>query len=156
MTRVMLYTRQNCHLCEAAKDAMRKSGAKFDLEEFDIDLDLELLRKYNDDVPVIFVEGGEAFRHRVDPSDFASVVRSLERGWRVVDAHHLEKEFRVPDFAQALAFTNRVGAIAEEMQHHPDIQLGWGRVKLTTWTHDANGLTEKDYALVEKIEAMSR
>jgi len=152
MTNVTLYTRQNCHLCEAAKDAIRQSGVAVDLHEVDIDHDLELLRRYNDHVPVVFIDGAEAFRHRVDASDFAALVRCIEKGWRVVDGHQLEKEYKFPDFAQALAFTNRIGAIAEEMQHHPDFELGWGRVKLTTWTHDANGLTGKDYALVEKIE----
>ena len=154
MTNVTLYTRQNCHLCEDAKKAIQQSGVAVELHEVDIDLDLDLLRRYNDHVPVIFIDGGEAFRHRVDASDFAALVRCIERGWRVVDGHHLEKETKFPDFAQALAFTNQVGAIAEEMQHHPDIELGWGRVKLTTWTHDANGLTKKDYALVEKIESL--
>ena len=76
----------------------------------------------------------------------------LPAGWRNVDGHHLEKEFRFPDFAQALAFTNRIGAIAEEAGHHPDILLGWGRVRVTLRTHDANAITAKDYALAAKIE----
>jgi 4a-hydroxytetrahydrobiopterin dehydratase len=78
----------------------------------------------------------------------------LPAGWRIVEGHHLEKEFRFPDFAQALAFTNAIGAAAEEMGHHPDILLGWGRVRVTTWTHDAGGLTEKDYALAAKIDRL--
>ena len=76
----------------------------------------------------------------------------LPAGWRIVDNHHLEKEFTFPNFADALAFVNRVGAIAEEMDHHPDIYLAWGKVRIQIWTHVANGLTRKDYVLAEKIE----
>lgn len=77
-------------------------------------------------------------------------------GWRVADGHHLEKEFRFADFARALAFVNSVGVIAEELGHHPDIELGWGRVLVKTWTHDAAAITAKDYALAAKIEALPR
>lgn len=76
----------------------------------------------------------------------------LPPGWHIVDDHHLEKEFTFPNFADGLAFVNRVGAIAEGMDHHPDIYLAWGKVRIQTWTHVANGLTQKDFALAEKIE----
>ena len=77
---------------------------------------------------------------------------SLPAGWRIVDNHHLEKEFTFPNFADALAFVNRVVAIAEELDHHPDIYLAWGKVRIQTWTHVANGLTRKDYVLAQKID----
>jgi 4a-hydroxytetrahydrobiopterin dehydratase len=77
---------------------------------------------------------------------------SLPPGWRIVDGHHLEKEYKFPNFAEALAFVNRVGAIAEEMDHHPDIYLAWGKVRIQTWTHVANGLTQKDFVLADRIE----
>ncbi len=73
-------------------------------------------------------------------------------GWRIVEDHHLEKEFTFPDFAQALAFVNRVGAVAEEVGHHPDIYLGWGKVRVQIWTHTVNGLTGKDFDLAGRIE----
>ena len=73
-------------------------------------------------------------------------------GWRIVDEHHLEKDYRFPDFAQALAFVNRVGAIAEEQEHHPDLLLGWGRVRVTIWTHAIDGLTESDFVLAAKCD----
>src|SRR5437764_12958475 len=119
MPRVTLYTKHDCPLCEAAKEAIGRSGAAVDLTEVDIESDADLFERFRNDIPVIHVDGVEAFRHRVEPEAFAAYVR----GWRVVNGHHLEKEFRFPDFAQALAFTNRVGAAAEEQQHHPDIQL---------------------------------
>jgi len=84
-----------------------------------------------------------------------SSASELPPGWRIVDGHHLEKEFRFADFAQALAFTNKVGAVAEELEHHPDILLGWGRVRVTTWSHDAGAITTRDYALAAKIEEIA-
>src|SRR5579859_6826319 len=77
--------------------------------------------------------------------DLTRLAGELRDGWRVVDEHHLEKEFTFPDFRQALGFTNKVGELAEAQNHHPDIFLGWGRVKLTIWSHKINGLTESDF-----------
>ena len=71
--------------------------------------------------------------------------------WTVVDEHHLVRQFRFPDFKQALAFVNRVGEIAEAEGHHPDILLGWGKAEITLWTHTVNGLTESDFILAAKI-----
>jgi 4a-hydroxytetrahydrobiopterin dehydratase len=76
----------------------------------------------------------------------------LKRGWRIVGKHHLEKEFKFKDFRAALAFTNRVGDLAEAQGHHPDIYLAWGKVKLTTWTHKIDGLTENDFVLAAKAD----
>jgi 4a-hydroxytetrahydrobiopterin dehydratase len=75
--------------------------------------------------------------------------------WRI-DGRELKREFRFPDFAAALAFVNRVGAVAESEQHHPDIALGWGRVAIATWTHSIGGLSENDFILAARIEALSR
>ena len=72
--------------------------------------------------------------------------------WNVIDEHHLLKSFTFPDFAKALAFVNRVGAIAEEQGHHPDIFLTWGKVEIKTWTHKIDGLTESDFILAAKID----
>ncbi len=76
----------------------------------------------------------------------------LGRQWQVVEGHHIEKEFQFPDFAEALAFTNRVGEIAEQQGHHPDIHLSWGKVKIEIWTHKIDGLTRSDFVLAAKIE----
>jgi 4a-hydroxytetrahydrobiopterin dehydratase len=72
--------------------------------------------------------------------------------WKVVDGHHIVRAFKFSDFAQALAFVNKVGAIAEEQGHHPDILLSWGKAEVTTWTHSINGLTESDFILAAKID----
>jgi 4a-hydroxytetrahydrobiopterin dehydratase len=73
--------------------------------------------------------------------------------WDIAGGHHLVKTFRFKDFADALAFVNRVGAIAEEQSHHPDISLAWGQVLIEIWTHKIDGLTESDFILAAKIDA---
>jgi 4a-hydroxytetrahydrobiopterin dehydratase len=75
-------------------------------------------------------------------------------GWKVVDNHHLEKCYKLEDFAQALELVNRIGAIAEEQGHHPDLVLAWGRVEVKIWTHKINGLTESDFILAAKCDAV--
>ena len=189
---VTLYTRKNCSLCDKAKASIRAAASlhrlSVDLREVDIDTDPELRARYKNDIPVIHVNGVEAFRHRVTPEEFtayvrggarapssladekcvpcrggvpplagdelAALARELGNGWRVVDEHQLENEWTCPDFAQALAFTNRVGALAEEEGHHPDIYLAWGKVRITLWTHKINGLSRGDFVLAAKIDRL--
>ena len=74
--------------------------------------------------------------------------------WNVVEQHHLEKVYRFDDFRQALDFTVRVGEMAEEQYHHPDLYLTWGRVKVTIWTHKIDGLTESDFVFAAKADAL--
>jgi 4a-hydroxytetrahydrobiopterin dehydratase len=78
----------------------------------------------------------------------------LGGGWQVVDEHHLEKEYRFRNFLEALAFTNRVGEMAEDQSHHPDLFLAWGRVKVTIWTHKIDGLTESDFVFAAKCDRL--
>jgi glutaredoxin len=75
--RVTLYTRRNCSLCDQAKAAIRASGAAVELEEVDVDRDPALQARFTNDVPVVFVEGKEAFRHRVGAGEFAAYVKRL-------------------------------------------------------------------------------
>ncbi|HUP50372.1 MAG TPA: 4a-hydroxytetrahydrobiopterin dehydratase [Thermoanaerobaculia bacterium] len=84
--------------------------------------------------------------------ELRAVAGELGSGWRVAGEHHLEKEFRFPDFAEALSFTNAVGAIAEREGHHPDIALAWGKVGVKIWTHKIDGLTRSDFVLAAKID----
>jgi 4a-hydroxytetrahydrobiopterin dehydratase len=76
----------------------------------------------------------------------------LGEGWDVVDEHHLQKDYQFGDFREALDFTNRIGAIAEEQGHHPDIYLAWGQVQLKVWTHKIDGLTESDFIFAAKAD----
>ena len=73
--------------------------------------------------------------------------------WRIVDGRRLEKTYRLPDFASALDLVQRIGAQAERQNHHPEILLAWGRVEVRLWTHDAAGLTEKDFILAAACDA---
>jgi len=75
-------------------------------------------------------------------------------GWEVIDEHHLSKSFRFADFREAQEFVNRVGKLAEEQGHHPDICFGWGRAEITIWTHKIDGLTESDFILAAKIDQL--
>lgn len=77
-------------------------------------------------------------------------------GWTVVNEHHLQRAFRFPDFKEALAFVNRVGALAEEQGHHPDILLAWGKAEITIWTHKVDGLTESDFIMAAKIDRVEK
>lgn len=85
-------------------------------------------------------------------AEIAPLAKQLGDGWSVVDNHHLRRVFTFPDFAQALAFTNAVGAIAEAEWHHPDLELAWGRVGVTIFTHKIDGLAEADFILAAKID----
>ena len=80
------------------------------------------------------------------------LLKQLAHNWKVVAGHHLLKSFTFPDFQMALEFTNKVGAVAEQEGHHPDIYLSWGRVEIKIWTHKIDGLTESDFILAAKIE----
>jgi len=72
--------------------------------------------------------------------------------WRAEENRQLAKTFLFHDFLKALDFVNRVGAVAEQEGHHPDIHLAWGRVDVQTSTHDAGGLTESDFILAAKVD----
>jgi 4a-hydroxytetrahydrobiopterin dehydratase len=74
--------------------------------------------------------------------------------WNVINQHHIIRAFTFPDFKQALDFVNRVGAVAEEQGHHPDIVLKWGRAEITLWTHKIDGLTESDFIMAAKIDSL--
>ena len=95
-------------------------------------------------------------RGGVPPLAGEEIQRLLDQlnGWTVELQHHLKKNYSFKDFAEALAFVNRVGALAEEQGHHPDICFGWGKVEVTIWTHKIDGLTESDFILAAKIDKL--
>jgi 4a-hydroxytetrahydrobiopterin dehydratase len=77
--------------------------------------------------------------------------------WTLVERdgiQRIERAYRFANFAEALAFTNRVGAIAEEEGHHPAILTEWGRVTVTLWTHKIRGLHRNDFIMAAKIDAL--
>lgn len=76
-------------------------------------------------------------------------------GWILsADGKSMHKEFKSVDFAEGLAFTNKIGALAESQNHHPDILLAWGKVTVTVWTHAIGGLSMNDFILASKIETL--
>jgi 4a-hydroxytetrahydrobiopterin dehydratase len=94
-------------------------------------------------------EGGTPSLKGVDLEDLSA---KLDEGWKVVEEHYLVKRYDFDDFKQALAFTNRVGEIAEEQGHHPDIYLSYSKVEIKMWTHKIDGLTESDFIFAAKVD----
>ena len=75
-------------------------------------------------------------------------------GWELSEAH-IQKQFKFPDFLHALAFVNALGFIAEQQNHHPDLELGWGRCLVKFSTHDVGGLSMNDFICAAKVEVLS-
>lgn len=75
-------------------------------------------------------------------------------GWKV-ENEHLKKRFTFVNFAEALAFVNKVGEIAEKHDHHPDITFGWGYAEISLTTHDRAGITDFDFAVAKETDALS-
>ena len=76
------------------------------------------------------------------------------KGWHTNTTGEIEKTFALPGFPQSLMFVTAVGLLAEAVQHHPDITIRWNKVTLALTTHDAGGLSEKDFALAKQIDAL--
>ena len=85
--------------------------------------------------------------------EIASFLSELQ-GWSVVNEHHLTKTYKFTNFLEAQKFVGRVGDLAEDQGHHPDICFGWGRAEITIWTHKIDGLTESDFILAAKIDKL--
>jgi 4a-hydroxytetrahydrobiopterin dehydratase len=90
-------------------------------------------------------------RERID-----ALLEQLERGWTLTSTGHLLRTYEFRDFAEALKFANRVGAIAEEQAHHPDLHVAWGKCGVEIWTHKIDGLTESDFFLAAKADRAFR
>jgi len=86
--------------------------------------------------------------------DLKDYLERLGGGWQAVDDHHLEKTYKFKNFRQALDFTNSVGELAEAVDHHPELRLGWGFVNITIWTHVIDGLHEADFIFAAKADQM--
>jgi 4a-hydroxytetrahydrobiopterin dehydratase len=86
-------------------------------------------------------------------AQYAQFLRDLPE-WKVVDEHHLSRNFTFKDFVSALAFVNQAGNVAEEQGHHPEITVGWGHALVEIWTHKIDGLTESDFVLAAKLDQL--
>ena len=90
-------------------------------------------------------------RERID-----ALLRELDRGWALTSTGHLLRTYEFRDFATAMAFANRVGDIAEDQGHHPDLHVAWGKCGVEIWTHKIDGLTESDFFLAAKADRAFR
>jgi 4a-hydroxytetrahydrobiopterin dehydratase len=90
---------------------------------------------------------------KLSAEEIAGLLWKLD-DWECVKKHHLTKSWEFEDFAQALAFVNKVGALAEREGHHPDLFLKWGLVRAEIYTHSVDGLTESDFVLAAKIDRL--
>lgn len=96
-------------------------------------------------------EGGVAPLNRTE----AEVLMKQLKQWTLSgDARWLSKDFKFADFKEALAFVDKVGALAESEGHHPDIQLSWGKATVELTTHAIGGLSENDFILAAKIDEL--
>lgn len=91
-------------------------------------------------------------RRRLSEEEVEMALERLD-SWKL-DDEKIEKKFKFANFAEALAFVNKVGEIAEGADHHPDITFGWGYAKVETTTHDRDGVTDLDIELARKIDAL--
>jgi len=91
-------------------------------------------------------------RRKLSPDEVAQQIEGLD-GW-VAESDVLMKRFEFPNFAASLDFVNKVGALAEAADHHPDVKFGWGYAEFAMTTHDRGGLTEFDFDLARKIDAL--
>lgn len=81
-----------------------------------------------------------------------TLLRELDGDWRLNPDGHLERTYSFEDFAEAMAFANKVAEIAEAEGHHPDLSIAWGKCKVEIWTHKIRGLTESDFYLAAKAD----
>ena len=89
----------------------------------------------------------------MEPENARKLLAELGEGWNLThDDKRIEKAYEFKDFAAAMAFAVKVGDIAEEQGHHPDLHVGWGRVGFESWTHKINGLAEADFILAAKAD----
>jgi 4a-hydroxytetrahydrobiopterin dehydratase len=92
----------------------------------------------------------------LDEEHLRALHNQLGNDWMIVNSRYLEKEFQFPDFKSALAFANRVGELADSVDHHPEICLSWGKTKISIWTHSVGGLSEADFIFAAKSSDLAK
>jgi 4a-hydroxytetrahydrobiopterin dehydratase len=99
----------------------------------------------------------------LDDAQIAPLLAQLDDGWHVVERDDakrgsvklLARTYTFENFAQAMAAAVRIGAMAEEQQHHPDLHVAWARLAVEIWTHKIGGLTESDFVFAAKCDALT-
>jgi len=87
--------------------------------------------------------------------DLRAIHDRLGNNWQIVDERYLEKEFSFKDFQSALDFINKVGELAEEADHHPELSFSWGRATIRISTHSIGGLSEADFIFAARCDRLS-
>lgn len=88
---------------------------------------------------------------RLSSDEVTARLKSLHNGWQQENSH-LVREFKFDDFKSAFGFVAGITRLAENLNHHPDIELGWGRVKVSLTTHSDGGLSDRDFELASHID----
>jgi 4a-hydroxytetrahydrobiopterin dehydratase len=88
-------------------------------------------------------------------SKLDTLMELLGNQWQILERKRLEKLYEFEDFQTALDFTNQVGTLAEAVDHHPEIYLTWGKVRITIWTHSIGGLSEADFVFAAKADQLA-
>ena len=89
---------------------------------------------------------------KLKANEIIAYSKEVDKDWKVIKNHHIERKFNFKDFKSALNFTNKIGNLCEREGHHADIHLSWGRVKVIIYTHKINGLHENDFILAAKTD----
>lgn len=90
----------------------------------------------------------------LEGEELQELLEELDDDWELIDEKKIERKFKFDDFAQALSFVNDVGEIAEAKGHHPDIEFGWGRAKISLMTHKIQGLSRNDFIVASLIDEL--
>jgi 4a-hydroxytetrahydrobiopterin dehydratase len=98
----------------------------------------------------------EAGTPPIGPLEARKMMAELDPSWHLVADHELRREFPFKDFSSALAFANKVGRLADEEGHHPNLTIQWGLLVVETWTHAIDGLSENDFILAAKIDELAK
>ena len=88
------------------------------------------------------------------PNEVEEYMKQVDSAWENLDNHKIKRVFELEDWKAAQEFTDKVGFLAEEEGHHPVIQLEWGKVTVTLWTHKIDGLFKNDFILAAKIDKL--
>ena len=89
---------------------------------------------------------------KVTSTQMATFMKELDTDWNIVENTYIERQYRVANFSEAMELANYISEIAEDENHHPDLHIGWGKLKVTITTHACDGLTENDFILAAKID----
>jgi 4a-hydroxytetrahydrobiopterin dehydratase len=90
----------------------------------------------------------------LEQQEICKLLIQLKGGWKINNFGHLYKSYEFKDFMSAMEFANKIAIIAEQKTHHPNLTISYGMCAIEIWTHKIGGLTQSDFMLANKIEAI--